>query len=117
MLIIINRIVYTRPMGTPTQDRRSQILIAAADLFARRGYHGVSIGELGAAVGLTGPALYRHFRGKEDLLAEILLDISLRLHEEGARRATASPDPLDALLDWHIAFALGNPSLIIVHER
>ncbi|GAA3193318.1 TetR/AcrR family transcriptional regulator [Actinocorallia longicatena] len=92
-------------------------MIAAADLFARRGYHGVSIGELGAAVGLTGPALYRHFRGKEDLLAEVLLDISVRLHDEGVRRAAESPDPLGALLDWHIAFALGNPSLITVHER
>ncbi|WP_460369053.1 TetR/AcrR family transcriptional regulator [Actinocorallia lasiicapitis] len=104
-------------MGTPTQDRRAQILIAAADLFARRGYHGVSIGELGAAVGLTGPALYRHFKGKDDLLAAILLDISARLHDEGVRRATTAAEPLDALLDWHIAFALGNPSLITVHER
>jgi AcrR family transcriptional regulator len=100
--------------------RRSEILAAAAELFARRGYHGVSIGELGQAVGLTGPALYRHFRGKEALLAEMLLDISGRLLTEGERRVSRAADPADAmssLLRGHIEFALGDPALITVHER
>lgn len=103
----------------PPNPRRAEILGAAAELFARRGYHGASIGDLGRAVGLTGPALYRHFSGKEAVLAEMLLDISERLLAEGVRRA-ADPDPgraLDALLHWHIAFALDNPALITVHER
>jgi len=106
------------PAGPPN-PRRAEILGAAAELFARRGYPGVSIGDLGRAVGLTGPALYRHFSGKEAVLAEMLLDISERLLAEGVRRA-ADPDPgraLDALLHWHIAFALDNPALITVHER
>ncbi|MDX6740017.1 TetR/AcrR family transcriptional regulator [Actinocorallia sp. A-T 12471] len=104
-------------MDIGTRERRAQILAAATDLFARRGYHGVSISELGAAVGLTGPALYRHFKGKEALLAEILLDISTRLHRGGVERVSASADPLDALLDWQISFALDHPALITVHER
>lgn len=106
------------PAG-PANPRRAEILGAAAELFARRGFHGASIGDLGRAVGLTGPALYRHFSGKEAVLAEMLLDISERLLAEGVRRA-ADPDParaLDALLRWHIAFALDNPALITVHER
>jgi AcrR family transcriptional regulator len=105
-------------VATPT--RRAEILAAAAGLFARGGYHGVSIGDLGRAVGLTGPALYRHFRGKDALLAEILLDISHRLLDEGTRRAAAAPGPdeaMDALLAWHVEFSLGNPALITVHER
>jgi AcrR family transcriptional regulator len=100
--------------------RRTEILAAAAELFARRGYHGVSIGELGRAVGLTGPALYRHFRGKDAVLAEMLLDISERLRAEGSRRAAEATCPaqaLEALLNWHVAFALDNPALITVHER
>ncbi|GAA2730223.1 helix-turn-helix domain-containing protein [Actinocorallia aurantiaca] len=117
MLIIINSVVYTGGMEIDTRARRTQILAAAAGLFARRGYHGVSIGDLGASVGLTGPALYRHFAGKEALLAEVLLDISARLHDEGFRRAAVAADPLGALLDWHISFALDNPALITVHER
>ncbi len=107
-------------MTDTSAARRTEILSAAAELFAQRGYHGVSIGDLGRAVGLTGPALYRHFRGKEALLAEMLLDISERLLREGRRRVAdaASPlDALDALLRWHIEFALGDPALITVQER
>ncbi|MEO5874568.1 MAG: TetR/AcrR family transcriptional regulator [Streptosporangiaceae bacterium] len=108
------------PPGTDTQDRRAQILAAAAELFALRGFRGVSIGDLGASVGLTGPALYRHFRGKDAVLTEMLLGISTRLHEEGTRRAAAAADPdgaLDALITWHASFALGSPALITVYER
>ena len=47
--------------------RREQILAEAARLFARHGFHGVSIAELGAAVGVSGPALYRHFPGKDEV--------------------------------------------------
>ncbi|MCD0449979.1 TetR/AcrR family transcriptional regulator [Actinocorallia sp. API 0066] len=104
-------------MDIGTRERRAQILTAATDLFAGRGFHGVSIHELGAAVGLTGPALYRHFKGKEALLAEILLDISTRLYEGGRERVAAAADPLDALLTWQISFALDHPALITVHER
>jgi AcrR family transcriptional regulator len=105
---------------TAPPTRRLEILSAAAELFARHGYHGASIGDLGRAVGLTGPALYRHFRGKEALLAEMLLDISERLLTEGRRRVAAAESPehaLDALLRWHIDFALDNPALITVHVR
>ena len=107
-------------MTETSAARRAEILSAAAELFAQRGYHGVSIGDLGRAVGLTGPALYRHFRGKEALLAEMLLDISERLLREGRRRVAeaASPaDTLDALLRWHIEFSLADPALITVQER
>ncbi|HUY46387.1 MAG TPA: TetR/AcrR family transcriptional regulator [Streptosporangiaceae bacterium] len=106
--------------ATAPVTRRAEILSAAAKLFAQRGYHGVSIGDLGRAVGLTGPALYRHFRGKEALLAEMLLDISERLLTEGRRRVAGAgcpSDALNALLDWHIEFALNEPALITVHER
>ncbi|WP_243726192.1 TetR/AcrR family transcriptional regulator [Actinomadura rubrisoli] len=106
-------------MPEPANPRRAEILGAAAELFARRGYHGASIGDLGRAVGLTGPALYRHFSGKDAVLAEMLLDISERLRAEGVRRA-AAPDAaqaLDSLLRGHIAFALDNPALITIHER
>lgn len=105
---------------THTSARRAEILAAAAELFARHGFHGVSIGDLGRAVGLTGPALYRHFRGKDAVLAQMLLDISERLLAEGTRRAAAASGPagaLDALLRGHLDFALDNPALITVHER
>jgi AcrR family transcriptional regulator len=107
---------------TPTRNRRAEILEAAAGLFAARGFHGVSIEDIGAAVGISGPALYRHFSGKEALLGEMLLDISERLREQGARLVTtadpATPEAaLEALIRGHVEFALSHPALIRVHER
>ncbi|MFC4585520.1 SACE_7040 family transcriptional regulator [Sphaerisporangium corydalis] len=108
---------------TPTRvpsPRRREILDAAATLFAARGFHGVSIEEIGGAVGISGPALYRHFTGKESLLAEMLLDISERLRTSAVERATRAPDgarALDALIAGQIDFALDHPALITVHDR
>ncbi|MEU1719427.1 TetR/AcrR family transcriptional regulator [Actinomadura sp. ATCC 39365] len=97
-----------------------EILAAAARLFAARGFHGVSIEDIGGAVGVSGPALYRHFSGKEALLAEMLLDVSSRLRESAVAVATSSDGPaetLDALLNVQITFALDQPALITVHDR
>jgi len=101
-------------------SRRAQILDAAAELFARHGFHGVSMDDIGAAVGISGPGLYRHFGGKTEVLTEMLLRISEQLVTEGGRRAAAAPDAgaaLDALVSGHIDFALGQPALITVHDR
>ena len=100
--------------------RREEIMAAAAGLFAKRGFHGVSIDDIGAAAGMSGPGIYRHFPGKEAVLSEMLLDISNRLLDEGSRRAVAAPDApaaLDALLRWHAEFALSQPDLITVQAR
>jgi AcrR family transcriptional regulator len=107
-------------MRASSKRRREEILTAAAALFARRGFHGVSIDDIGSAAGLSGPGIYRHFPGKEAVLAQMLLDISQRLLDEGGRRASAAPDApaaLDALLRWHVSFALSQPDLITVHNR
>ncbi|MEJ8279583.1 TetR/AcrR family transcriptional regulator [Pseudonocardia spirodelae] len=104
---------------TEAPSRRDQILTEAARLFARHGFHGVSIADLGAAVGVSGPALYRHFPGKEALLAELLIDISERLLD-GGRERVGHGDPraaLAALVDFHVAFATREPELIVVQER
>jgi AcrR family transcriptional regulator len=100
--------------------RRQQILDTAAELFAERGFHGVSVHDIGAACGISGPALYKHFSGKDELLAASLTDISETLLKEGTARATAAESPraaLDALIDWHVDFALGHPALIVVQDR
>ncbi|MTD13029.1 TetR family transcriptional regulator [Nakamurella sp. YIM 132087] len=61
---------------TPGTDRRSrrrvQLMDASARLFQEFGYHNVSMDDIAVAVGLTGPALYRHFRNKHDILAQAL---------------------------------------------
>jgi AcrR family transcriptional regulator len=110
-----------RPTTTVRSGRRrEEILGAAAQLFADRGFHGVSIDDIGAAVGMSGPGIYRHFPGKEAVLSEMLLRISRQLLDEGSRRVVTAPDArtaIDALLRGHIDFALGQPDLISVQVR
>jgi len=101
-------------------DRRQQILDTAAELFAERGFHGVSVHDIGSACGISGPALYKHFTGKDELLSSSLTDISETLLKEGSARVAAAESPgdaLDALIDWHVEFALGHPALIVVQDR
>ena len=64
-------------------DRQTSLLREAARLFADRGYAGVSLEELGAAVGISGPAVYRHFAGKQALLGAILVRVSEGLRDGG----------------------------------
>jgi AcrR family transcriptional regulator len=101
-------------------SRRDQILATAAELFASRGYHGVSVADLGAACGISGPALYKHFESKQAMLAEMLVSISEELLAAGRERSRAAGDPesaLRALVAWHVEFALRHKPLIVVQDR
>lgn len=100
--------------------RKEQILREAALLFARHGYHGVSISELGRAVGITGPALYRHFASKEALLSRMLVEVSERLLAGATALAARIQEPVElltALVDFQLDFSLREPELITVHDR
>ena len=77
--------------------RRDQLVATAARLFAERGFHGVSIEEIGTSVGISGPAVYKHFPSKDAVLAALLVGVSRDLLEEGRRRVADAPTPDDAL--------------------
>jgi AcrR family transcriptional regulator len=103
-----------------TMSRREQILAKAAELFAQRGFHGVSVVDLGNACGISGPALYRHFASKDAMLAEMLVSISEELLAVGRQRVADAADAREAvhaLVGWHVDFALHNRSLIVVQDR
>ncbi|MFD8520733.1 TetR/AcrR family transcriptional regulator [Streptomyces capillispiralis] len=107
---------------TDAPTRREQILREAARLFAERGFHGVGVDEIGAAVGISGPGLYRHFAGKAAMLAELLVGISDSLLTGAKRRLGdadgAAPEAvLDSLIEGHIDFALDDRPLITLHDR
>lgn len=91
----------------------------AVGLFAARGYHGVSMDDIGAAAGVTGPALYHHFAGKEAMLVACLMPVSQGLLDGGRSRVAAHPGDaraaLESLIDFHVEFALANPAVIAVH--
>ncbi len=104
---------------TRRRSRREEILEIAVGLFAARGYHGVSMDDIGGAAGVTGPALYHHFAGKEAMLAAALNPVSESLLAGGrARVAEHAGEPaaaLTALVDFHVDFALNNPAVIALH--
>lgn len=100
-------------------DRRRALLDAAARLFAERGFNGVSLEELGAAAGVSGPAVYKHFEGKQAMLAALLVDASEGLLAGGANvtaRETGEA-ALAALVAFHVDFALGHANVIRVQDR
>src|SRR3954464_10345772 len=134
MLVTINRIVHQQVGGMPMvtsapattrrsrakSDRRSQLIAAAERLVAERGYLAVRLEDIGAAVGVSGPAIYRHFPNKEALLVELLVGISTRLLA-GATDVVAEAGPpadaLDGLVDFHLDFVFTEPDLIRIQDR
>ncbi|MDT5014903.1 MAG: hypothetical protein QOD39_1063 [Mycobacterium sp.] len=116
------------PVSAPTttrrsrakSDRRSQLIAAAERLVAERGYLAVRLEDIGAAVGVSGPAIYRHFPNKEALLVELLVGISTRLLA-GATDVVAHADgpasALNGLIDFHLDFAMGESDLIRIQDR
>jgi AcrR family transcriptional regulator len=65
------------------QQRKRIILEQALALFARRGFHGVSVDEIAAAAGITKPVLYDHFSSKHDLYIQVCRHIRESLLEAG----------------------------------
>lgn len=59
--------------GAPRSDRAEKIITTAARLFRERGFHSTTIDDIGRAEGIDGSALYRHFTGKDDLLAAVAM--------------------------------------------
>src|SRR5579862_4698701 len=105
------------PADRPAQarrpaDRRERILAAASALFADRGYHSVSAADVAAAVGISAPALYRHFRGKQELLYHVV--------QAGLSSLDATVTRADGLADMLTAMSAGavqRPGLATLWQR
>lgn len=106
---------------TQKANRRALLLEQAAALFAQRGFAAVTTAELGEAVGMSGPALYKHFASKDAILTELLVDASERLLTGcGEILAGGATDPaalLDELIAFHIGFATAAPDVIRIQDR
>lgn len=101
-------------------ERSDAILREAAQLFAARGYSGVSLEDIGTAVGVSGPAVYRHFAGKQALLGAVLVKVSQDLVSGGTRvsaYADSDQERMLSLIRFHVDFALGNADVIRVQDR
>ncbi len=106
--------------ATQKANRRAELMASAARLFAERGFAAVSTGDLGDAVGMSGPALYRHFASKEALLCALLVDASERLLDGGRALTSTGGAPrevFEALIAFHLDFATTDADVIRVQDR
>ena len=103
--------------GLDRTVRRERLLAAAAHLFTARGYPGVSIDDIGAAVGITGPAVYHYFDSKAQLLDEIVRRHDEWVHLLVSRALSHGRDPGEALrtLTRNFArFGVDEPDLLAI---
>ncbi len=102
--------------------RRDQILAAAVGLFHERGYHATGMDEIGAAAGITGPGVYRHFASKEEILETLVRSRGEDVVAEADRIASSDLPPreaLESLAHSYVTGIVANPSLAVVamYER
>ena len=100
--------------------RRERLLDATAELVAERGFHRVGIAEIGAAAGVSGAAIYRHFASKDELLVALIdrvVDELLDGAREICARAHTPEQALRRLVEAHVQFALRERSVIKVYDQ
>ncbi|GAA5167381.1 TetR/AcrR family transcriptional regulator [Pseudonocardia eucalypti] len=100
--------------------RRERILTSAATLIAERGYHPVTMADIGAAAGIVGSGIYRHFESKNAVLGALADRVMERLLAEAAAAVEHAADPaeaLAALVAGQIDFVLDERPLLVVYLR
>jgi AcrR family transcriptional regulator len=98
-------------------DTARRILDAAAAVFHERGFHGAGMDELGSRAGLSGPAIYRHFSGKDEILATLFDEA---IDELLSATATVHEDPVQDLIRvvrHHVQFAVTRRQLVSVYQH
>jgi AcrR family transcriptional regulator len=99
-------------------DRRERIVDAAAQLMARRGYQGVNLTDIGAAAGIVGSGVYRHFDSKIAILVELLDRVVDRLLADADAILRTEADPratLAALVAGQVRFTIDERTLCQVY--
>lgn len=108
----------TTRLRLSSEERRASIVDAAYRLFSEKGFRGVTTRELAAAIGVTEPVLYEHFRTKRDLYSAIL-EAKATEGIEAAKRIASQFSAADddyaffsalaqGILDWYV----NDPSII-----
>jgi AcrR family transcriptional regulator len=97
------------------QDERRQVILASArQLLRDHGWHAVAIDEIGAASGVSGPAVYRYFESKQAVLTAAMSHAA----EELWSSLPAGDSPgLEALVDSHVRFVLAHADLVELWYR
>ena len=84
-------------MTRSSPARSADIRAAALDLFARLGYEATTMADIGAAVGIRGPSLYKHVASKQDLLAQLMTGTMEELLAAHRAAIMGTSDPAERL--------------------
>jgi AcrR family transcriptional regulator len=101
-------------------DRRQRILAAAADLVAEHGYHEVAMSDIGAAAGIVGSGIYRHFDGKSAVLVAMLDRVIDDLTRGAAQILARGLDPAQTMIELigaHVRITLEDRTLMRVYHN
>jgi AcrR family transcriptional regulator len=98
-------------------QRPQRILAAAAELFYERGFHAVSVDEIGERAGATGAAIYRHFSGKEEILSTLFDEAIDRYLLSVPDRNDDPFEELDALIGRHMTLTVEHRELASIWAR
>ncbi|WP_281177335.1 TetR/AcrR family transcriptional regulator [Luteipulveratus mongoliensis] len=81
----------------PTSSTKDAVVSAAMQLFSQRGYHGTSVDDIGAVVGIAGPSIYHHFPSKPEVLLATIAEGERWLTDDLARTLAETTSPVEAL--------------------
>jgi AcrR family transcriptional regulator len=107
-------------VGRPVGDRPEQVRTAALELFAAQGYRATTIDEIGARVGIRGPSVYKHFRSKQELLADVVVgttEAMLAAQRAAVRSAGDLRGQLRSAVEAHVRFHAEHPREAFVAAR
>jgi AcrR family transcriptional regulator len=115
--ITVGRTPLAAASGASRASRREGILGEATNLFRRHGFGGVSVDDIGAAAGIGGPALYRYFENKEELLAAAISRAGEQLAASASTALAAADDAsaLQALIGSYVHIAITQADTIAVY--
>jgi len=108
-------------VSRPRTGQRERIARAGGRLFRHKGYHGTSMADIGAAVGLRKASLYNHVSTKQDMLRE-LVERGAALFMDGippiAEGADPAPTRLRHAMRMHLRIVAEHPDLagVFLHE-
>jgi AcrR family transcriptional regulator len=101
-------------------EGRDRIIVAARELFATHGYRGTAVDDIGGVIGISGPAIYKHFKNKQGLLEAVCLDGMQRLLDAAQDVVVTGGDPdeiLRELIQMRVMLAFGPQRLAFIVYR
>jgi AcrR family transcriptional regulator len=108
---------YLMKVRESRNDRSERILRTAMHLFHERGFDGVGVDLIGERAGVSGPAIYRYFSGKDEILMTLLDEAIDRVLMTTGGRFDNAREELEHLVRGHVQRALEERELMSVWTR